>query len=85
MRMKPRGYFQGYSVLVETIRASVASRVNGDAWLKDLGCNRQGHWIRALMRQVTAHLGLGWRNRLLAGFDDLIAKGIIPVSRSFNA
>jgi hypothetical protein len=37
-----------------------------------------------LMRQVMAHLGLGWRNRLLEGFDDLFAKGIIPVSRSFN-
>jgi len=85
MRMKPRGYFQGFSVPVETIRASVASRVSGGAWLKDLGCSRQGHWIRTLMRQVMAHLGLGWRNRLLEGFDDLFAKGIIPVSRSFNA
>jgi hypothetical protein len=85
MRMKPRGYFQGFSVPVETIRASVASRVSGGAWLKDLGCNRQGHWIRALIRQVMAHLGLGWRGRLLEGFDDLFAKGIIPVSRSFKA
>ncbi len=85
MRMKPRGYFQGFSVPVETIRASVVSRVNGGAWLKNLGCNRQGHWIRALIRQVMAHLGLEWRNRLLEGFDDLVAKGIIPVSRSFNA
>jgi hypothetical protein len=69
---------------VETIRASVASRVNGGAWLKDLGRGRQGHWIRALMRQVTAHLGLGWRDRLLEGFDDLVGKGIVPVSRSFK-
>jgi hypothetical protein len=53
--------------------------------LKDLGRGRQRHWIRALMRQVMAHLGLGWRKRLLEGFDDLVAKGIIPVSRSFNA
>lgn len=52
MRMKPRGYFQGYSVPVETIRASVASRVNGEAWLKDLGRGRQRRWIRALMHQA---------------------------------
>jgi hypothetical protein len=37
-----------------------------------------------LMRRVTAHLGLGWRNRLLEGFDDLVGKGIVPVSRSFK-
>ena len=84
MRMKPKGYFQGYSVTVETIRASVASRISGGPWLKDLGRSRQGHWILALMRQVTAHLGLGWRNRLLEGFDDLVRKGIVPVSRSFK-
>ena len=85
MRMKPMGYFQGFSVPVETIRTSIACRVNGGAWSKDLGCNRQVHWIRALIRQVTAHLGLEWRDRLLEGFDELVAKGIIPVSRSFNA
>jgi hypothetical protein len=85
MRMKPRGYFQGYSVPVEIIRASVASRVSGWSWLKDIGRSRQGHWLLALIRQVTAHLGFGWRNRLLEGFDVLVGKGIIPVSRSFKA
>lgn len=85
IRMKPQGYFRKFSVPVETIRASVASRMSGGPWLKDLGRSRQRHWIRSLMRQVMAHLGLGWQNRLLEGFDDLFTKGIIPVSRSFNA
>jgi hypothetical protein len=82
--MKPWGYFQGFSVTVEKIRTSLASHLKGDGWLKDLGSSRQGHWIRTLTRQVTAHLGLGWQNRLLEGFDDLFARDIIPVSRSFN-
>jgi len=85
IRMKPRGYFQGFSVPAATIRASIACRLNGGSWSKNLSCSRQVHWIRALIRQVTAHLGLEWRDRLLEGFNDLVAKGIIPVSRSFNA
>jgi hypothetical protein len=35
------------------------------------------------MRQVMAHLDVSWLNRLLEGFDDLVGRGIVPVSRSF--
>jgi hypothetical protein len=83
MRMKPSGYFRGFSVTVVKIRSSVASRVSGGAWLKGLSRSRQRHWLRALMRQVMAHLDVSWLNRLLEGFDDLVGRGIVPVSRSF--
>ena len=78
------GIFSGFSVTVMKIRSSVSSRVEGGSWLKDLSDNRQRHWLRSLMRQVTAQLGLGWRNRLLEGFDALVAQGRVPVSRSFK-
>jgi hypothetical protein len=49
-----------------------------------LSHNRQSHWLRALNRQVLAHLGISWLERLVEGFDALVGKGIIPVSRSFK-
>jgi hypothetical protein len=29
-------------------------------------------------------MGLGWLNRLLEGFDSLVAQEMVPVSRSFK-
>jgi len=84
MRMKPSGYFPRFSVTVAKIKSSIASREGKGQWLKDLSANRQQHWLRSLKRQVTAHLGLGWLNRLAEGFDTLVSRGMIPVSRSFK-
>jgi len=82
--MKPVGYFRGFTVTVAAIRSSVALRVKCGTWLGDLSRNRQSHWLRALNRQVLAHLGISWLKRLVEGFDALVGKGIIPVSRSFK-
>lgn len=84
IRMKPAGYFPGFSVTVAKIKSSVASRAEKGQWLKDMSANRQRHWLRSLTHQVTAHLGLGWLNRLVEGFDTLVSGGIVPVSRSFK-
>jgi len=43
-------------------------------------CGR--YWLRALKRQVLAHLGLSWRKRLIEAFDRLCRFGIVPVSRT---
>jgi len=83
-RMKPVGYFRGFTVTVAAIRSSVALRVECGTWLGGLSHNRQSHWLRALNRQVLAHLGISWLKRLVEGFDALVGKGIIPVSRSFK-
>jgi hypothetical protein len=84
IRMKPSGYFPRFSVTVEKIQSSLTSRLEEGSWLKGLDVNCQRHWLRSLMRQVTAYLGIEWRNRLLDGFAILIGKGKIPVSRSFK-
>jgi len=84
MRMKPVGYFRGFTVTVAEIRSSVSSRVECGTWLGYLGHNRQRHWLRALNRQVMAYLGISWLELLVEGFDALVGKGIIPVSRSFK-
>jgi hypothetical protein len=82
--MKPAGYFSRFSVTVAKIKSSIASRAGKGQWLKDLSATRQQHWLRSLTQQVTAHLGLGWLTRLEEGFDTLVSRGIIPVSRSFK-
>jgi hypothetical protein len=84
MRMKPAGYFRGFSVTAAMIRSSVASRLERGSWLGGMGRSRQGNWLRALMRQVMAHLDVSWLDRLLEGFDCLMDHGIVPVRRSFN-
>ena len=84
MRMKPAGYFQGFSVMSEKIRSSLASRLACGSWLMGMGSSRQRHWFLALMRQVTAHLDVSWLDRLLEGVDYLLDRGIVPVSRSFK-
>jgi hypothetical protein len=43
---------------------------------------RGRHWLRALKRQVLAHLGLLWQSRLIEAFDRLCRFGIVPVSRT---
>ncbi|MHB8091304.1 MAG: hypothetical protein ACYDH8_06880 [Syntrophales bacterium] len=59
-------------------------KLEGGSWFKGLAVNRQRHWLRSLMRQVTVRLGVDWLNRLLDGFAALISKGMVPVSRSFK-
>ncbi|MCK9365269.1 MAG: hypothetical protein M0P74_16910 [Syntrophales bacterium] len=84
MRMKPSGYFPRFSVTVEKIKFSLTSKLEGGSWFKGLAVNRQRHWLRSLMRQVTVRLGVDWLNRLLDGFAVLTGKGKVPVSRSFK-
>jgi len=41
MRIKPVGYFRGFTVTVAAIRSSLAFRVGYGTWLGDLNLNRQ--------------------------------------------
>jgi hypothetical protein len=43
---------------------------------------RQCHWFRALLRKIRAYLTDTWDKGILAAFDELIKRGLIPVSRS---
>ena len=79
IRMKPAGYFSRFSVTVAKIKSSVASRAGKGPWLKDLGANRQRHWLRSLTHQVTAHLGLGWLSRLVEGFGGVPGTGYLII------
>ena len=81
-RFRPEGYFKGFQASTETIRSSIAMKAGTGKWEREINITRQQHWFRALCRKIKAHLTDVWDKGILAGFDELIGKGIIPVSRS---
>ena len=81
MKARPHGYFDRFQAPIATIRSSIACRLKTGRWPPGSSRSRQGHWLRSLHRKIQAHLGIQWIDRLVAGFDLLIEKGIIPVRR----
>ena len=80
MKCRPRSHFTRIQTAIETVRSYLAGRIETGRWPGNP--ERGRYWLRALKRQVLAHMGLGWRNRLLEAFDRLCGLGIVPVSRS---
>ena len=81
-RFRPVGYFKRFQAKIETIRLSIATKLQTDKWIAGINRTRQRHWFKALERRIKAHLTDVWDNGVLAAFDYLVAKGLIPVSRS---
>ncbi len=81
-RFRPEGYFKRFQADIATIRLSIASKVQTGKWKTGISRTRQGHWFRALTRTIKAYLTDTWDKGVLAAFDDLVKKGLIPVSRS---
>ena len=82
IRLRPKGYFSRFQAPIDAIRSSLSRRIRHGRWPPGVSRSRQGHWLRALRRKISAYLGQGWKDRLLEGFDHLLARGINPVSRS---
>lgn len=81
-RFRPEGYFKRFQADIETIRSSIASKVQTGKWKTGISGARQLHWFRALGRKIKAHLTDVWDQGVLAAFDYLADRGIVPVSRS---
>ena len=82
MKARPDGYFNRFQAPVGKIRSSIAYRLRTGRWPPGSSRSRQGHWLRALRRNVKARLKDQWTGGLMAGFAELMDRGIIPVSRS---
>ena len=82
IRLRPEGYFKGFQASVQTIRSSIASKVQACKWLSGVSRSRQCHWYRSLLRKKTAYLTNTWHQGILAAFDHLAQLGRIPVGRS---
>ena len=82
IRMRPEGYFPRFQASIDDIRSRIAHRLDTGIWSVGMSKSRQRHWLRSLRRKVQADWGAQWLDRLITGFDHLIEKGTIPVSRS---
>ncbi len=82
VRARPHGYFERFQTPTNSIRSSIAYRIRNGRWPPGSSRSRQGHWLRSLLRQIEAHLKNEQITGPILGFDGLIDKGIIPVSRS---
>jgi len=82
LRLRPVGYLSRFQAPIDTIRSILSYCLNYGRWPPGVSRCRSGHWLRALRRKVLAYLGQVWKDRLLQGFDHLLARGINPVSRS---
>lgn len=80
IRIRPEGFFRRFQAPIATIRSSLANRFTGGGYLAGISASRQRHWRNGLVRNVTAHLGDRWLDRLLDGFDRLVGRGYVPVA-----
>jgi hypothetical protein len=60
----------------------VVHRLEKGRWPPGSNRERQRHWLRGLRRQVLAHLGMVYAERIAEGFEELVGWGICAVSRS---
>jgi hypothetical protein len=82
IRLRPEGYFKRFQAPIEIIRSSILLKSASNRWLAGIDRTRQCHWFRALKKRIAAYLTDTWRTGVVAGFDSLLQRGQIPVSRS---
>jgi len=84
IRLRRQGYFARIQASIETIRSSLGQCIGQGRWLAGSSRGRQRHWLKALIRNTVAYLGNVWKSQLLEGFDRLLCRGVVPVSRSID-
>ncbi|CAO0823518.1 hypothetical protein DFAR_3740016 [Desulfarculales bacterium] len=81
IRLRPRGYWSRFQILVGTIRQGLSNKLAWDRWDPGLPHSRQHHWLKGLLRQVNLYLGSSWSGDLLGAFDWLSRWGLAAVNR----
>jgi hypothetical protein len=81
-RFRPKGYFKRFQADIETIRSSIRSKVDTGKWKPGISRSRQCHWFRALVCKINAYLTDTWNKGIPAAFNELMRRGLVPVSRS---
>jgi hypothetical protein len=82
--MRPFGYWPRHHCHAVVILSSMCLRIRDGSWGMDalLSRQRRRHWLRALTRNIKAHLGMDFEGGSLEGFYELVHRGRIPVARS---
>lgn len=77
-------YFPRHHRSIDEIRKCIQYRLKTGNWIRgpDLSRQRQGHWLRALIKNIQTLLGNEWIRKPIESFNELISKNQCPVLRS---
>jgi hypothetical protein len=79
---RPASHFPRIRSSRQTIYSHLRQRISRGRWLlSPLTRSRLRHWMANLKRQIMAHLTNLWDSGVLAGFEELLLRGQIPVAR----
>ena len=82
IRVRPSGYWKRIQASMAAVQQCLGHRLGTGRWPPGSNPARQRHWLRGLRRQVVAHLGMLYSERLAEGFEELLRQGKCAVSRS---
>ena len=82
--IRPFGYWSRHKAPVRIIFQRICHRIKQGVWDKSDGLTRQrqGHWLRALKKNIRTYLGMSFEGSILEGFYELINTGRIPIQRT---
>lgn len=81
-KLRPFGYWPRHHVPILIVLDCLCCRIRNGVWGSGaFSRQRQGHWLRALGRNIKTYLGLGFAGDLLEGFYELLENGMVPVNR----
>ena len=83
-RLRPQTHWRRFQTPIRAIREAIAHRVHTQRWRADQSREGQRQWWRRLGRLVKTILGVAFPDSRLGGFDALLTRGFIPVSRSIQ-
>ena len=82
--IRPFGYWSRHNVAVRIIFQRLCHRIKHGEWDKRGGFTRQrqGHWLRALKKNIRTYLGMSFEGSISEGFHELMHRGRLPILRS---
>lgn len=82
--LRPIDYWPRHHLPKKTITERLTNRIAQGTWDTTLNVTRQrqGHWLRALKKNIIKFLGLDFIKDLSGGFQNLMALQKVPIQRS---
>lgn len=82
--IRPFGYWPRHHVPVRIIFRRLCHRIKQGVWDRRGGFTRQrqGHWLRALKKNIRTYLGMNFEETIFEGFYELMHIGRTPVLRA---
>lgn len=82
--IRPFGYWPRHHTPIHVIVTGLYHRLKYGFWFKSQGPSRQGqqHWLRALRKNIKAHLGMDFVGDLMDGHRELVIRQLVPVVRA---